>query len=784
MQSVYIDYLLRATISAVVLLATMLLGMGERTATLTLVSLGMVVVSAYVSDFKRLFHLSQRMADWTALGVVAVTAANAFHEDRPGQLFAVAHLQSYLQYVLLFQPKTTRIYWQLAVLSLGQVAIASTLVPGIAFGFLLLAYLFAGVVTFVLLLLRAQSQRYGSADGTAPASALPRAAVGAQRSPQAPMLMGNSARVEPRAIVVGVVAQSAFLCAFAVAVAAVLFFALPRWDIPNREVATTEPLHSVGFSKKVTLGELGEVVNNPDLVMRIEFFRGLETRAFKPAGEPLFRGTVVTRYERGEWTQADRKSVAALQVEFKSPFVRQRVTAEPSDVAELSCVFPVFAVRPDFRLRLDTAGDQLIRQEDYRVKPIEFEIGTNGMIDDRQRTILPCDQRLRDREVRELLQIPQAAAGQNDALAGLRATAALALEGSGIDPSQRVAATRAINEYLSSSGRYLYSIERQPRDRAIDPLEDFVTRHPVGHCEYFAGALVMMLRSQGIPARMAIGFKGGEWNPLGMYYQVQQLHAHAWVEVYLGKEDIPPGEFSDDETPAAAWLVLDPTAGAQESDSAAQGESLLARFRHYLDYTQVLWINYVAGLNSKRQRQGIYDPLAQGAEAAVENVISPEVWQERVRIVNNSHLGTFWQWYRRHWFSWRGGLVAAGFSLVVILLYVSARTLIRALRRLGLAGAARFGNEPPVLEMYRRLEAALARHGLTRHPAQTAYEFALAAGGELAEHIEHRRVAHLPRRIVDVFYRVRFGGRTLDNLEADAVEHALAELERTLAEPR
>ena len=61
-----------------------------------------------------------------------------------GQVLVVANLQSYLQYVLLFQPKTPRVYWQLALLSLGQVAIASTLVPGPLFGMMLLVYLMAG----------------------------------------------------------------------------------------------------------------------------------------------------------------------------------------------------------------------------------------------------------------------------------------------------------------------------------------------------------------------------------------------------------------------------------------------------------------------------------------------------------------------------------------------------------------------------------------------------------------------------------------------------------------
>jgi protein-glutamine gamma-glutamyltransferase len=296
--------------------------------------------------------------------------------------------------------------------------------------------------------------------------------------------------------------------------------------------------------------------------------------------------------------------------------------------------------------------------------------------------------------------------------------------------------------------------------------------------------LVMMLRSQGIPARMAIGFKGGEWNSLGNYYQVQQLHAHTWVEVYLDADHLPREEFASDDTPPeAVWMVLDPTEGVQENAQAAQQNWLLVRARQYIDYGHVLWTNYVVGLNAKRQQQGIYEPLTQGVTAAVENLVSPQVWQARFRVVAKSPLGTFWDWYRAHWLSWWGGLVAAGFSLILAALYVAARWAVGALARSGF-GRGPFGEGPPVLEMYRRLEAALDHQGLKRMPNQTAYEFALAAGGDLAEKIELRRLAHLPRRIVEAFYRVRFGGRTLDNLEADAVEHALVELEHALSRPR
>ncbi len=780
------DHLLRIMVSVLILVATMLLGVGERSAVLSVISLVAVVVSIVVTDVRKSFYLGRATADWVALGIVAVAAANAFSIDRHGQMLAVANLQSYLQYVLLFQPKTSRSYWQLAMLSLGQMAIASTLVPGPLFGVGLLLYLLAGVVTFALLLLSNESARFDLRVAGVP-QARPADGSAAASGPlgrQPPALYGNCA-ASSRGVGWGLLRQGVSICAVTVAVTAVLFFVLPRWNIQNREVATTEPLRAVGFSKKVTLAELGEIVNNPDLVMRIRFFRGLGTRPFKLAGEPLFRGTVVTQYEDGEWTQGYPSGLIALPSASQTSYVRQQIEVEPLDVAELFCVVPVFALKNDPKLRIDTSCEQLARQEDFRSQRIEFEVATTGIVGNKQRTYLPCSSPPGRRALGHLLQMPQGPDSQEDPLPGLRETAARVLREKNVDPSDRVAAAHVLNDHLRLSGRYFYSLNSQPRDRALDPLEDFVVRHPLGHCEYFAGSLVMMLRSQDIPARMAIGFKGGEWNPLGMYYQVQQLHAHAWVEVYLGPEDVPPDELSpDDPQGGGAWLVLDPTEGSTDAGQAGQDRGILARLRQSLDYGRVLWSNYVVGLNSKRQQQGIYQPLSEGVSAAVDNLVSAQVWQARFHAVANSPVGTFWDWYRRHWFSWRGGLVAAGFSLVVAFGYFAVGWLLRALRKLGLVGTARASSEPPVLEMYRRLEAALAQHGFARRPAQTAYEFAHAAGGNLAESIEHRRVAHLPRRIVELFYRVRFGGRTLDNSEALAVEHALVELERALARRR
>ena len=75
-----------------------------------------------------------------------------------------------------------------------------------------------------------------------------------------------------------------------------------------------------------------------------------------------------------------------------------------------------------------------------------------------------------------------------------------------------------------------------------------------------------------------------------------------------------------------------------------------------------------------------------------------------------------------------------------------------------------------------QLEAALRRRKMTRTPEQTPREFVLAACGELAELPATRGVSNLPRIIVEAFYRVRFGGRTLSDAERADVEQALAQL--------
>jgi transglutaminase-like putative cysteine protease len=122
-------------------------------------------------------------------------------------------------------------------------------------------------------------------------------------------------------------------------------------------------------------------------------------------------------------------------------------------------------------------------------------------------------------------------------------------------------AAAAITTYLRTYIRYSETISaRRPTD--LDPLEWFLFDVREGFCSYYASAEVIMLRSLGIPARLAVGFAEGDresgrgiymisqggtgvWPEASELYLVRQRHAHAWPEVYF---------------PGLGWVEFEPTA--------------------------------------------------------------------------------------------------------------------------------------------------------------------------------------------------------------------------------
>jgi protein-glutamine gamma-glutamyltransferase len=107
------------------------------------------------------------------------------------------------------------------------------------------------------------------------------------------------------------------------------------------------------------------------------------------------------------------------------------------------------------------------------------------------------------------------------------------------------AATVAIETWLRTAGGFTYD-ERPPQSRSLPPLVDFVMRSKRGYCQHYAGAMALMLRYLGIPARVAAGFASGRYDSNRGLWTVTDHDAHTWVEVWFD---------------GYGWLPFDPTPG-------------------------------------------------------------------------------------------------------------------------------------------------------------------------------------------------------------------------------
>jgi hypothetical protein len=286
---------------------------------------------------------------------------------------------------------------------------------------------------------------------------------------------------------------------------------------------------------------------------------------------------------------------------------------------------------------------------------------------------------------------------------------------------------------------------------------------------------------------MVVGYKAGEYNSVGNYYLVRQKHAHAWVEVFLSPGEFPIEQVAEREgmpSGRGVWLRLDPTPADTSIDVDTGSITLLNRLADIADYVQLLWTDYVLGLNPERQRSGIYGPIGEALTTAWRSVFGEQ--RRGLWIVIAVFLAAF--------FAITAGLLALASprrlpvgvrNVTPLVQWLSAqlgRLNLHWLRAWLTPPSQARGGLPGVhVEFYERLETALRRYGVVRLLGQTQREYAAAAGGRLADEPRLQSVAGVPRRVVDAFYRVRFGGAALDSREQQTVEQAIADLESALA---
>ena len=232
-----------------------------------------------------------------------------------------------------------------------------------------------------------------------------------------------------------------------------------------------------------------------------------------------------------------------------------------------------------------------------------------------------------------------------------------------------------------------------------NPVDDFMFGSKSGYCEHFASAFAYLMRAAGIPARIVVGYLGGEHNSYGNYLIVKQYHAHAWVEVFMEKQ---------------GWIRVDPTAiVAPERVSMGLADSLLSE--SLPDFLVQTGLGRMR--NFFRKADYMWDAIN----------LQWDTWFMEYSRLEQLHLVTGFfsklAWRQVLWMVGLGGVLAG----MAVMGWVRFK------------GAKKAREKDPVKEAYDLFCAKLEGVGIGREPSQGPVDFARMASlnrGDLKEAIE------------------------------------------------
>ena len=768
-----VESLLQISLLSQVVLSTLLLSMGQQNLIYAFVALVMAITSFVITDLRGYIRLGRNTASLASL-LASVVLGLQMIRNPESQLLNVANILVYLQIISMFQQKDDRIYWSLLALSLLQVIVASALNLGLPFGILLGFYLLNAIATLSLFYVLRQIRPFLVARRVQTS----RQSDTTSQKAKEKLIVAEDADPATQILNRGFRRRLIWMLFITSLSTIVVFFAIPRFTNSAWEESDQNQVSTVGFTEEVDLSDMSRILESPEQVMRVEFTT-LSGRPYQVDNEPYLRGTVLSEYRYDHYWRQFKSPQSRRALDRNPPdasrVVQERITLQPGSHSVLFNVAPCYAALNDtpdgLQLNRHTRQLTLSNSDNQQGGVFRYTLSTTAFRNGWQKDLIPVLQPI------ELAHGDQMRQGWTnswiDRFPALTETATQVLEDQDLTEAGMFEQAKALEAHFRTSRLYTYSLDgSQNRDLDLDPIEDFIANHRSGHCEYFASALTLMLRSRNIPARLVVGYRGGDFNTVGNYYIVRQLHAHAWVEAYLPPDAIPidDRDLSDDYQ-HGAWLRLDPTPGDIDVVATDDELAVFKTMREIADYCQVLWDDYVLGLNSTRQQQAIYEPLIRQFQYLGESLFTAEGWRARIQYLNRM---------MRSRYAWI-------FTILLVILAFLAYLFRQPLRRAAQVVLRRVPrmhwdrrNQYPRLDLYDQMERMLSRYGYKRVNHQTPFEFAEATGGRLAETTPTIHVAGVPRRVANAHYRVRFGDQPLSSEEHRQLRLALGNLEKAL----
>ncbi len=631
----------------------------------------------------------------------------------------LARLILSLTAIKLLQKKSDRDWMFLYVMSFFELLLGAGLSISIGYFLAFAAYVFVMIATIILFEIRKADRQTQENSTTEPNGSTHRLAA------------------IPLRRVLGVTISLIFLIAF---IAIPTFFMLPRVGGAGLGGNPGGVSTISGFSDRVKLGGIGRIQQNDEVVMRVR----IENE--QPA-DIRWRGVALDTFDGQSWSMTksatkeprfknERDLIQVNTARRQEGLTLQSVYLEPLDTPVIFGLNKMIGIQGNFPiLYRDPHGSITFQRSGER---ISYRLISDTEVP--QATELRTDRTPYNAEDSSYLQLPQV----------LDPRISVLTEQITAKASNRYDASKAVESYLQNS--FGYTLEQKAS--GSDPLSDFLFNVREGHCEYFATAMAVMLRTQGIATRVVNGFQKGDYNETADVYVVRQRNAHSWVEVYFPETD--------------SWVAFDPTPFAgQTSESGVAG--LAGSFRKFTEALETFWIQYFVAFDNQEQRSLFVSVRRSFADyqtgiSAAWNIVQDDLaeWWKQIRgdeglTSSLTAIG-------------KGALLFIAVILVILLLVWLYRKIVKLKVWHKLWNRLFARRHASVVGFYERMQTILAGKGFVRSPHQTPLEFAYAIG--IPEVVN----------VTDKYNRVRFGEKDLSNTEADAIESWLKEI--STAEPQ
>jgi transglutaminase-like putative cysteine protease len=712
------------------------------TGVLTLVSTGKLdLVTIFVLPAAMLFkgyrwwhgkepELSNRVATWMTVAyfiffpfdlwiISRILAAGAQNPSLYAALLATVHLMLFATIVRLYSASTTRDYLFLTMMGFTSMLAAAILTVDTVFLAFFFIFLGLAVSTFVAL------EMWRSAQGTVTRPL--------ETGTNAANHLHNALAMTSIGIALG-----------SLAVGAVIFLILPRFNGGYMSALNMQSTMITGFSDDVELGEIGEIKKSSMVVMRVTVDGGINA-----AHGVRWRGVALTKFDGKRWYN-DPHEPTTLTAPSEGGWFR--LNSEDAHA-------PKTGKPIHYTVLLEPIGSTALffANEAQSVRG-RFTDDSNRPPFGQRRTYLlqdftgsifnPYHSYARmEYEANSFLPAPPPAAVRG---AGSNYPAAIRdtyLQLPSLDPripelarniTERALTpydkARAIEAYLRSHFGYTLDLGETAQP---DPLAYFLFQKRAGYCEYFAAAMTVMLRTLDVPARYINGFQTGEYNDVAGDLVVRASDAHSWVEAYF---------------PGFGWLSFDPT---PPSDDKPPG--FFAQLSHYWDWFELQWSEWVinydfvhqitvaqnVGRFSRDWAERIQAEFSSARRRATEQL---KLWQDRVSRSPSGQAGIF--------------IIFGTFVMGVLFLRPEVRRRLLLMWRTRVLPAREMTPHLATLQ-YLEMLRVLARGGIRKTDAQTPMEFAASLpNGSLAAPVVE---------LTTIYQAARYGGKPTDPQRASSL---------------